>query len=203
MPPLTEKFITQLKVEEDANRTHPCFVETGTCTGGTIFALEHMFEELHTIEIKPEFYENVKRSYNKRWRNRIKTIFRRPKKISFYLGDSSIVLNSVTSKLNRDTIFFLDGHWSSGDTGKGPKDCPVEEELTSIASSFRHRGIIIIDDFRLFGKGPTKGGCLENWEDINKPKLLDIMGERLEQEYHLPSKLDPSDRLVLHISPIV
>ena len=41
---------------------------------------------------------------------------------------------------------------------------------------------------------------LDDWENISKQNVLDIVKDRLMDEYHLPSNLDEKDRLILHIT---
>lgn len=169
--------------------THPIFVETGTYQGETIFEMEKHFKQLHTIEIKEDFYQNVKSRYH-------------GDKITFHLGDSSDVLDDLVDTLTDNAIFFLDGHWSSGDTGKGVKDCPLVEEVKAITSKFKHGAILIIDDYRLFGKGPSKMNEIVDWTDIDKDDLLEITGNRRSEYYHLPSSLHEEDRLIIHLKPL-
>ena len=108
MPALEKEIILQITEQYPSFKS---FVETGTFMGQTIFSLEDVFEELYTIEIKQEFYNNLTTKY-------------KGSKINFILGDSSTEVKNVLSRLKYDTIFFLDGHWSAGNTGKGEKDCP-------------------------------------------------------------------------------
>ena len=185
MPSLEPTLIKKVFSESEIP-FFPIFVETGTLQGETILAMEKHFDELHTIEIKEEFHTKAKSKY-------------KGDKIHFHLGDSSKVLPEIVSDLKSNTLFFLDGHWSSGDTGRGEKDCPLIEELEVINSQFSHAAIIIIDDYRLFGKGPDVDGFDLNWEDIKKSKVLDILKDRLIMEYHLPSNFHKDDRLVIHL----
>lgn len=69
---------------------------------------------------------------------------------------------------SKKCIFFLDGHWSSGDTAKGDKDCPLIEECLAIDSLYlSNESIILIDDYRLFN---TK--INEDWSGINKQSIF-------------------------------
>ena len=80
-----------------------------------------------------------------------------------------------------------------GNTGKGV------EEITSIISNHKDEAIIIVDDVRLFGKGPTIGNEICNWEEINIENILHIVKKRTTNHYFLPSTLNEKDRLIIHI----
>ena len=184
MPALPLKFIREdLRCDYKVFR---CFVETGTYLGETIFGMEPHFDQLYTIEIKEELYLNTKRRYH-------------GNKIEFLLGDSSKVLKTLCRRLESPTIFFLDGHWSAGKTGRGEKDCPLYEELESIMGEFIFDAVVIIDDIRLFGKGPKKGNEVCDWESIAVEDIFTLVKSRLTEHYFMPSHFDPCDRLVLHL----
>jgi hypothetical protein len=136
---------------------------------------------LYTIEFSELYHYRTKSKYD-------------GNKIQFILGDSSIVLADLLPTLLDKSIFFLDGHWSSGDTGRSEKDCPLIEEITHIHNLFRNEAIIIIDDYRLFGSGVK-----ENWSEISKTKILNIIGNRVTKVYHLDSELHTMDRFIIHI----
>lgn len=173
----------------DNFREFHTFIETGTLAGETIFRMEPLFDKLYTIEIKPEYLDDAKARYS-------------GEKIRFVLGDSSKVFKELLPEINEPAIFFLDGHWSAGESGKGEKDCPLIEELTIINEKFQNSAIIIIDDRRLFGKGPNKNNEVCNWEDISDINILMSIKSRVKEVYCIPSCLHPEDRLVIHINPI-
>ena len=177
-----------LETNLESYKDYPVFIETGTYNGDTILKVESVFQELHTIEIKKEFYNKVTQKC-------------KSKKINFHLGDSSKLLPDICSSIKLNSIFFLDGHWSSGNTGRGDKDCPLYEELDAIIHFFKQSCIIIIDDCRLFGKGPNQKNNFnsENWEDINTETILKIVQPKIKKYYFCPSVLDNNDRLVIYL----
>ena len=179
MPSINNEFLGKL---QDDKKKYSCFIETGTYNGDTTFALEQYFDKLYTIEFSEQYYYNTKNKYN-------------GNKINFILGDSSVVFEKLLPNITDKCIFFLDGHWSGGDTGRSNKDCPLEEEITHINNLYQNDGIIIIDDFRLFGSDLG-----EDWSKINKDKLLNILIKRINKVYHLDSEICKDDRLIIHIN---
>ena len=183
MPSINLNFLNSLQANF---KEYPVFIETGTNNGHTTFAVEPHFSKVYTIELSEKYYTKTKSKY-------------KGNKIDFILGDSSKVLGEILPNISDKTIFFLDGHWSSGDTAKGEKDCPLVEEITHINNLFKNEAIIIIDDYRLFEKSP-KTGHNEDWSDINKAVLLKILDDRINKVYHLDSECAKDDRLIIHIS---
>ena len=109
MPSINNSFLYLL---QDDYTKYKCFIETGTLNGDTIFALEPYFNKLYTVEFSEKYYINTLKKY-------------RGNKINFLLGDSSIVFESLLTNITDKCIFFLDGHFSGGDTGQSNKDCLV------------------------------------------------------------------------------
>jgi hypothetical protein len=178
MPALEISLLESLN--EDFTK-YPVFIETGTYIGDTIFAMEPRFKHLYTVELSQQLHYSVKTRYN-------------GNKITFLHGDSSEVFKTLLPSIAEPAIFFLDGHFSQGITAQGEKDCPLVEEINLINSLFKNEAIIIIDDFRLFGKKLD-----EDWSDINKNDLFEIIKERIIDVYHRPSWVAPDDRLIIHI----
>jgi hypothetical protein len=67
-------------------------------------------------------------------------------------GLSEDIFPELLPKLKGKINFWLDGHYSGGLTHKGPKDCPLKEELLAIESNISNYDyvIILIDDVRCF-----------------------------------------------------
>ena len=181
MPSIDISFLLLLK---ENYKDYPCFIETGTYLGETIWNMNNFFNELYTIEIQPNLYESSRNKYKN-------------SKINFLLGDSSDLFEQLLPKILFPTIFFLDGHYSSGITGKGKKDCPILEELSHINKYMIHKSIIIIDDCRLFGKKID-----HDWENITKENILNILSKRVSQYYFLQSLIDNHDRMIIHLDEI-
>ncbi len=183
MPSINFNFLTQLKSNYN---NFPVFIETGTLDGNTILTMEPYFNKLYTIEISNNYY-NIARS--KYYGN----------KINFILGDSSKVFIDLLPNITEKSIFFLDGHYSSGDTGRGDVDVPLYDELKAINNFLTEEAIIIIDDARLFGKGFCSD-CLEDWTGINTETILKIIENRINDYYFLDSSAAKNDRLILHLN---
>ena len=184
MPSIDYNTLKQIKSDLTVYKN---FVETGTYFGETIFGMEPYFERLYTIEIDEKLHYSTKSKYN-------------GNKINFILGDGYKVISELVSIFDAPTIFFLDGHHSGPGTGKGEKDCPLYEEFQVINDKFKSECIIIVDDFRLFEKDPSSGILGEDWSEINKSTLLEIVKSRVLDSYHLPSFMADDDRLIVHLS---
>lgn len=185
MPSIDLPFLEQLR---DDYRNYPCFIETGTHCGDTVLAVEPYFRQLYTVEISETYFALA----------RDRATAAGSTNIRFLLGDSTVVFRHMLPSITEKTIFFLDGHWSSGDTGRGDKDVPLLEEIALIHDLFVHDAILIIDDFRLFGKGPD-AGVNEDWTDIGRERILELLGTRVKDMYHLGSEHHAEDRFIVHI----
>ena len=183
MPCIDLIFLNQLKTNYN---NFPVFIETGTCSGDTILSMEPYFNKLYTIEISNYYYNIASSKYN-------------GNKINFILGDSSKIFIDLLPNITEKSILFLDGHYSSGDTGRGDVDVPLYDELKAINNFLTEEAIIIIDDARLFGKGLTPD-CLEDWTGINTETILKITENRITDYYFLDSSSAKNDRLILHLN---
>lgn len=117
-------------------------VETGTYHGDMIDLLRNDFDQLYSIELSKQYFEAAKQR------------FKNNKHITIMQGDSGEKLGELVPQLTRSALFWLDGHYSAGNTAKGIEDTPILRELSHIFSSPVTGHVILIDDARLFGSDP-------------------------------------------------
>jgi len=116
------------------------FVETGTHNGGGVQnALDAGFQYVRNIELAPHHCSNSKKRFKKN------------KNVQIHLGDSSCMLGEIIKDIDRPITFWLDGHYSAGDTAQGLTNSPILLELDQIATHPIKTHTILIDDVRCFG----------------------------------------------------
>lgn len=143
-------------------------IETGTHLGETCVNVSKEFKKIYTMEISEKYFQLSKMNFQKRG----------IKNVDVFLGDSSRVLPQLLSNLEENLFFWLDGHWSMGDTGRGAKDSPLLEEVQSIVEYCREKklkSILAIDDVRIFGR--------QGWEDISFESVKGIAGKSIIKDY--------------------
>lgn len=113
-------------------------VETGTYKGDMVEAMKGEFEQVYSIELADHFYEAAVER------------FKGDANVEILHGDSGQVVQKLLPRLNQPSLFWLDGHYSAGNTARGDKDTPVMEELEHIFSVPDIRCAILIDDARCF-----------------------------------------------------
>ena len=119
-------------------------IETGTYLGEMVEYQARNFKDIFSIEIADLFYDFSSKR------------LRKYENISIIKGDSSTTLGKVSKDISQDdrVLFWLDGHYSGGYTGKGEKECPIYEELVNIFKTRADKDVILIDDARCFnGEG--------------------------------------------------
>ena len=132
------------------------FVEGGTYKGGTAKSMGEKFKKIFTIEKSNIMFEiakdNLKDTNN----------------ITLLKGDTREHLDSIIRN-NENILFWLDAHWSGGDTYGEEDECPLIEEL-NIIFKYNKNYVILIDDARLFLAPPPYPHNFNNWQS-----LTDIM----------------------------
>jgi hypothetical protein len=113
-------------------------VETGTLAGDLVDAMKDHFGQIYSIEISHELAQKAQQR------------FRDNSNIRIIEADSAKALAELVPEIHEPALFWLDGHYSGGNTGKGDKVTPIMEELAAIyASDQKH--VVLIDDARCFG----------------------------------------------------
>jgi hypothetical protein len=161
------------------------FVETGTYMGDTISNMLNHFSKLYSIELSSKYASEAVDKFKNNTNVRI------------IQGDSSKVLKVLVRDVNDTVFFWLDGHWSGGNTARGSLDCPLLEELHIISNDFKNECIVAIDDVRLFGTNIS-----EDWSDITKEGILKIVKNRLVSCEYFPSSCAQDDRMILHLKAL-
>jgi hypothetical protein len=131
-------------------------IETGTFRGLTARALAGVFGEVVTIELSPDFHRSAAEALSDLPTVRV-------------LQGHSVERLTEVSDASVPTLYFLDGHWSGGDTSGAEDECPVLEELAAIGHGHPDDAIVI-DDARLFTSSPPPPHRAERW-----PSLLDVI----------------------------
>ncbi len=117
-------------------------VETGTYLGEMVEAQLPFFKKIYSVELGVDL-----------WKKAVAK-FKKYNHVELLQGDSAKVLSKITEHLNEPTLFWLDGHYSSGITARGDTDCPIFGEIDAIFSFKKLNHVILIDDARLFnGEG--------------------------------------------------
>lgn len=128
------------------------FVEGGTYMGGTAKDMSSIFKKVITIEMSDVMYDIAKKN--------LKDI----NTITILKGDTRKFFSDILDS-NDNILFWLDAHWSGGNTYGKEDECPLIEEL-KIIFKFPKNYIILVDDARLFLSPPPHPHNFRNWPSI-------------------------------------
>lgn len=133
-PQFVKEAILQKYAIEDAT-----WVETGTFMGATTRFLAELSPEVHTVEPAKKLFKRATRKFS-------------GTHVNVLNGTSEDIFPDLLPTLEGNICFWLDGHYSAGQTFKGDTDCPVEDELNAIEASLGNFDniSILIDDVRCF-----------------------------------------------------
>jgi hypothetical protein len=110
------------------------FIETGTCYGNACEVARHVFDTVYSIELSQEYHDYAK------------SRFQSFSNVRLFLGDSGQLLRKLLLEIpDTPALFWLDAHWSGGDTARGQTDPPTELEL-DVIHELRPNSVILIDD---------------------------------------------------------
>lgn len=165
------------------------FFETGTYHGaGVINAINSGFFQIYSVELDDLLYkENVDR-------------FKLNSNVNIIHGDSSVVLYDSIKNINESIFFWLDGHYSGGETAQSSRlleyEFPILYELEQINRHNIKTHIILIDDLRLFPKDDDQDKQYNYSIEIIKNKILEI---NTEYKFEYIDGYVPNDILYAYI----
>lgn len=142
---------------------HPIrnFIETGTYKGDTTIVAASVFAHVYTMEINRALYEQVQEK-----------LVPFPN-IHSYHGDSVKILPEIMKQSTGDCMWFLDAHQSGSDTGNNGTNVPLYDEFEAIfgleVNHSPRRGIVIVDDVRLFDR-------YWDWKGISTASIQERLG---------------------------
>ncbi len=175
------------------------FLETGTFIGQTSFEMSKYFDKVLTVEIDDKLHKDVvgnairngvknisfyKGDSSVAISDMMKEIKDEPT-IFFLDGHySGIVEWDATGETDKKNGRKTHPSWSTDwefkewpedgrikiQTGRGVKDVPLMGELKSIDKNHNNTGIVIIDDFHLFGGNHTHG----DWRNLSVDMVLNV-----------------------------
>jgi hypothetical protein len=148
---IPKDLVTQ--IQRDFNISH--FVETGTYMGATAKWAAGVFPHVITIERSESCY------------NQLVPEHAAYPNIDFIQGDSREELRVIVPLLKGPAVFWLDGHWSGGETYGISDECPAMKEIDEITRS-SHDHFVFIDDARLFMSPPPRPHARDQWPTLDQ-----------------------------------
>jgi len=148
------------KLFQKYNFSDGAWIETGTHLGNTTEYLSKIAKCVYTIEPSEMFFNSARETLSSK------------KNIKLIHGTSEEYLEKVISKIkNKNISFWLDGHYSGGDTFEGEDHSPVLHELEIIEKYLYNfkKVNILIDDFRIFNNHYPKSS------KINYPNQSELI----------------------------
>jgi hypothetical protein len=130
----------------------PRAVETGTWHGEGARRLASVFPEVVTIELSPDLYAEARDA------------FATHPRVRALHGRSPAVLAEIVD--GTATLYWLDAHWSYGDTAGKQDQCPLLEEIAAIAGGATPSDCVLIDDARYFLATPERQLDSAQWPTI-------------------------------------
>jgi hypothetical protein len=132
------------------------FVETGTYHGDTVEAVKRLYDSVISIEVDDALYR------------RACSRFAGDGHVRIMHGDCASILPAILSELHETAVFWLDGHYSGGETGKGVVEDPILISLGQIASHPIKEHVIFIDDARTFDGREGRPDVADVFNSIKK-----------------------------------
>jgi hypothetical protein len=139
------------------------FVETGTFKGDTLAAVATTGARALSVELSHDYFNRANQRFSGR------------KNVELHQGDSGDVLPRIVATLQEPALFWLDGHYSAGETAHGALASPISAEVQCIFGSPIKGHVILIDDAHEFtGEGgyPELGRFLTTVAETGRWKAI-------------------------------
>ncbi len=133
--PAAKRRIIHAALHQHGLRT---FVETGTFKGDTLASVAATGIRSISVELSPEYFDRA----NQR--------FAGMRNVELHQGDAGDVLPRIVATLTEPALFWLDGHYSAGETAHGALSSPVSAEVRCILGSPVKGHVMLIDDAHEF-----------------------------------------------------
>lgn len=162
------------------------FIETGTFHGESLeFALALPFHSWHSVELSPELFDAAQLRFSG------------TAGLTMHRGDSAVVLSEILDDLREPACFWLDAHYCFLDSARGPKDCPLIEEVETIRRHEQSTGIehvVIVDDYHILGTSPSSPWLASDevvfvpeadWSDVTPGLIRSILETGGRKQFHV------------------
>lgn len=152
------------------------FIETGSYFGdGINYAIEAGYDKIYSIELSDKYYDICT--------NR----FRNNTNVTIIKGDSCEKLNELIQEIDCPVTFWLDGHYSCGDTALGKYWTPLMVELEHIKQHKIKSHTILIDDMRCWveyneNHGFVTNDIIEKVKEINSEYIISFEDGYVEND---------------------
>lgn len=161
--------LNHFSLQRYLDKGYRTLVETGTGTGnGVNHAIGLGFDRIFSVEIVADHAQALARHYAGTPQVRI------------FSDESPAFLESLFARgfiTEADRcVYWLDAHYPGADLGRGDYDgerdlskrLPLEAELDVLFKHKRHHDVILIDDLRIYERGPFVG---KNLDDIGLSRI--------------------------------
>jgi hypothetical protein len=108
--------------------------------GDTVAALAPEVDHVVSIELGRDLHLRARERFARR------------QNVTLVQGDSADLLPHVAAAAPDRTLFWLDAHYSHGDTARSDEDTPILRELNTVLARGDRGDVILIDDARMMGE---------------------------------------------------
>lgn len=116
------------------------FIETGTFLGDMVAAVTSDFDRIYSIELSEDLF------------NRAVKKFAGYNHVTILHGDSFQVLPEILRHIDAPCLFWLGGHYSSGNTEKEKREVALLDQLKQVLNHPIKNHAILIDDAHLIAE---------------------------------------------------